>query len=165
MKLSSVRRTISAQTAFLARPHAGARQLAGLLVIVCAMLCTLISGGCSSAGYYPVQGKVLDQTGQPIAGLEGSQIVFTLVDGATSSVGEIGNDGSFTIFTDKPGDGAPPGEYQVHIARRYLDPEHPAPQVIDSKYEKPETSGLEATVEPKRNNFEFKVARNTKRSA
>ncbi len=99
----------------------------------------------------------MDPSGQPIPGLEGSQIVFTMVNGPTSSVGEIAVDGSFSMFTDKPGDGVPPGEYEVNIPRRYLDPEHPAPQAIDAKYEKPETSGLKATVEPKKNTFEFKV--------
>jgi len=161
MNLSSIRQTILRVTAFFKASRDVDRRLRGYVVL----LGFVVSGGCSSGGYYSVQGKIVDQAGQPVAGLEGSQIVFTLVDGATSSVGEIASDGSFTIFTDKPGDGAPPGKYQVHIARRYIDPEHPAPQVIDSKYEKPETSGLEATVEPKRNTFEFKVAKIAKRSA
>jgi hypothetical protein len=120
----------------------------------------IVYGGCSSSGNYPVRGKVVDPAGQPIPGLEGSQIQFT---GPTSSVGEIAADGSFTLFTEKPGDGVPPGEYQVNIPRRYLDPEHPAPQAIDAKYEKLETSGLKVTVEPKTNTFEFKVNPSAKR--
>src|SRR5438132_987871 len=80
----------------------------GWLTILPWLLWIALSGGCSSSGYYPVQGKVVDQAGQPIPGLGGSEIVFTLVDGPTSSIGEIGDDGSFTLFTDKPGDGAPP---------------------------------------------------------
>jgi hypothetical protein len=110
-------------------------------------------------GNYPVRGRVVDQQGQAIAGLEGSQIIFTQVDGLTSCVGEIGADGSFEMFTERPGDGVPPGKYQVHIPRRYLDPEHPAPQAVQGKYEKPDTSGLEATVEAKTNVFEFKVGK------
>jgi hypothetical protein len=126
----------------------------------CAVLAAaalIAATGCTSGGNYPVSGKVVDRQGQPIAGLEGSQIVFTLVDGMTSSVGEIKADGSFDVFTERPGDGAPPGQYQVHIPRRHIDPEHQAPQAIDEKYEKPETSGLQATVEAKTNSFEFKV--------
>jgi len=122
-----------------------------------AVACVIVYGGCSSFGNYPVRGKVVDPSGQPIPGLEGSQIGFTMVNGPTTSVGEIAADGSFTLFTEKPGDGVPPGEYQVNIPRRYLDPEHPAPQAIDAKYEKLETSGLNVTVEPKTNTFEFKV--------
>ena len=133
--------------------------------VAAGLLCVVVSGGCSSAGYYPVQGKVVDQAGQPVPGLEGSEIVFSLVNGSTSSIAPIADDGSFTLFTDKPGDGAPPGEYQVYIPRRRIDTERAAPQVIDSKYEKPETSGLQATVEKKRNTFEFKVAKLSKRGA
>jgi len=121
----------------------------------------LIASGCSTAGYYHVKGKVVDSQGQPIAELAGSQIIFSLINGTTSSEGEIQADGSFQLFTLKPGDGAPPGDYQVYIPRRYLDPEHAGPQVIDAKYEKPDTSGLHATVEKKTNTFEFKVERPT----
>jgi hypothetical protein len=113
--------------------------------------------GCSSGGNYPVTGKVLDPQGQPISGLEGSEIYFSQPEGLTSSVGLIAADGSFKMFTEKPGDGVPPGDYQVYIPRRNIDPERQAPQVIDSKYEKPETSGLQAKVEARKNNFEFKV--------
>lgn len=123
------------------------------------------AAGCSTAGYYPVRGRVVDPQGQPIPGLEASQIVFSMVDGPTSSVGEIAADGSFTMFTERPGDGVPPGKYYVHIPRRYLDPEHPAPLAIENKYERPDTSGLEATVEAKKNDFEFKVNTAGKRGA
>ena len=114
----------------------------------------LLLGGCNTSGYFPVSGRVTDPAGQPIAALAGSQIVF---NGATSSVGEIKEDGSFQLFTERPGDGVPPGDYEVCILRRYLDPERPAPQAIDSKYEKPETSGLKAKVEKKKNIFEFQI--------
>jgi hypothetical protein len=115
----------------------------------------MLLSGCSTSGQYPVSGRVTDLAGQPIAGLAGSQIVF---NGASSSVGEIKDDGSFQLFTERPGDGVPPGDYEVCILRRYLDPERSAPQAIDGKYEKPETSGLKAKVEKKKNVFEFQVA-------
>src|SRR6478736_4266188 len=102
MILSSVQQKLATFCGFFGRLRAGGYRMAPAFLV----LGTAISGGCSSSGYYSVQGKVVDQSGQPIAGLEGSQIVFTLVDGPTSSVGEIGSDGSFTIFTDRPGDGA-----------------------------------------------------------
>lgn len=108
---------------------------------------------------FPVTGKVVDQAGQPVEGLAGSEIVFSQVEGKSSSVGEIQADGSFKMFTDSPGDGVPPGDYKVYIPRRHLDPERQAPQSIETKVEKLETSNLEAKVEKKRNNFEFKVNR------
>ena len=121
--------------------------------------------GCSGSGNYPVRGKVVDTQGQPVPGLEGSQIVFTQVEGVSSSVADIAADGSFDAFTMRPGDGVPPGKYTVHIPRKMIDPERAAPQVIHGKYEKPETSGLEATVEEKKNELEFKVERASGRGA
>jgi hypothetical protein len=125
--------------------------------LLAAFLVLSVLAGCNSSGKYPVRGKVTDKQGQPIPGLEGSQIVF---EGAsTSSVGEIAADGSFTLFTDRPGDGVPPGEYQVYIPRRRIDPEREAPQAIGAKFETPQTSDLKATVEPKANHFDFQVDR------
>jgi hypothetical protein len=102
---------------------------------------------------------VVDTQGQQIEGLEGSQVVFSQPEGQSSSVGEIQADGSFEMFTLKPGDGVPPGEYDVQINRKYLDPERAAPAVIDEKYERFDSSGLKVKVEPKSNYFEFKVER------
>lgn len=108
---------------------------------------------------FPVTGKVVDQAGQPVEGLTGSEIVFSQIDGKNSSVGEIQADGSFKMFTNSPGDGVAPGDYKVYIPRRHIDPERQAPQSIETKVEKIETSNLEAKVEKKRNTFEFKVNR------
>src|SRR4029079_9580808 len=119
------------------------------------------NGGCSSTGLYYVSGKVTDETGQPIEGLAGSEIMF---EGASSSsVGEIQPDGTYRLYTNKPGDGVPPGDYKVYFPRRRIDSEREAPQSIETKFEKPETSGLEAKVEPKSNRFEFKVNRSGKK--
>jgi hypothetical protein len=120
-------------------------------------ICLTINGGCSSSGLYSVTGKVTDEAGQPIEGLTGSEVSFE--GGSSSSVGEIQADGSFTLFTNKPGDGVPPGDYKVYFPRRRIDTEREAPQSIDTKFEKMETSGLEVKVEPKNNHFEFKVKR------
>src|SRR5437870_5488050 len=62
----------------------------------------ILLGGCNTSGYYPVSGRVTDANSQPIPGLAGSPIVF---NGDTSSVGEIKDDGSFQLFTERPGDG------------------------------------------------------------
>ena len=115
--------------------------------------------GCGTKGYYPVSGRVVDAADQPIEGLEGCEVVFSSLDEKTSSIGEIKKDGKFQMFTERAGDGVSPGEYQVMITRKYLDPEHMTPQAIASKYEKFTTSGMTATVEPKSNHFDFKVER------
>ena len=131
-----------------------------LLLLV--LLCLTCNGGCSSSGLYSVTGKVTDQTGQPIEGLTGSEVSFE--GGSSSSVGEIKADGSFTLYTNKPGDGVPPGEYKVYFPRRRIDSEREAPQSIEGKFEKPETSGIEVKVEPKSNTFDFKLNRFGKKS-
>jgi hypothetical protein len=119
--------------------------------------CLTFNGGCSSSGLYSVTGKVTDEGGHPIDGLTGSEVMF--IGGNSSSVGEIKADGSFSMYTNKPGDGVPPGDYTVYFPRRRIDSEREAPQSIATKFEKPEASGLEAKVEKKSNRFEFKVAR------
>lgn len=131
--------------------------LASLAFAAVLGLCLFI--GCSTGGNFPVQGKVVDPSGQPIPGLEGSEIVLMQVDGISSSVAEIKADGRFDAYTVRPGDGVPPGNYTVHIPRRMIDPEHAAPQAIHAKYEKPETSGLELNVDKKLTGVELKVER------
>jgi hypothetical protein len=123
----------------------------------CFLAILLLAAGCNSSGLYPVSGRVVDQTGEPISGLEGTEIVFSSENGNNSSIGEIKADGSFTMFTSRPGDGVPPGEYSVYIPRRHIDVERKAPQTIDAKFEDIGSSPLKAKVEPQRNSFEFKV--------
>jgi hypothetical protein len=134
-----------------------------LVSLTLSVVCLTTNGGCSSGDMFPVTGKVVDQAGQPVEGLAGSQIMFSQIEGKSSSMGEIQADGSFSLFTDHPGDGVPPGDYKVYIPRRHIDPERQAPQSIDAKIEKIETSNLEAKVEKKRNTFEFKVNRSGKK--
>lgn len=132
---------------------------ARLVRLTLALVCITTYGGCNSGDRFPVQGKVVDQAGQPVEGLTGSEIVFSQIEGKSSSIGEIKADGSFSMFTDNPGDGVPPGDYKVYIPRRHIDPERQVPQSIDAKFEKIDSSSLAAKVEKKRNIFEFKVNR------
>src|SRR5436305_3689968 len=89
---------------------------------VLAVLASL--AGCGPAKYYPVTGKILDISGNPIDGLEGAQVEFESRELETSSVGQIQSDGGFRMYTEAPGDGVMPGTYRVLIARKYLDPEN-----------------------------------------
>ena len=115
--------------------------------------------GCNTSGLYSVTGVVVDESGNPIPGLADSNyVMFAQVpDGISSSTGEIRSDGSFALFTNKPGDGVPPGDYLVYLPRKHLDPERAAAQVIAGKFENIEQSGWTKTVEKKRNHFELKV--------
>ena len=124
-----------------------------------ALLLGLLLAGCNTSGLYPVTGVVVDDSGQPIAGIADSNyVMFAQVpDGLSSSMGDIRSDGSFTLFTNRPGDGVPPGDYHVYLPRKHLDPEHAAPQVIAGKFESIEHSGWTKTVEKKANHFELQV--------
>jgi len=119
----------------------------------------LLVAGCNSSGLYPVSGVVVDASGKPIPGLEKSNyVMFAQVpEGISSSMGEIQADGSFKLFTNRPGDGVAPGDYHVYLPRHHLDPERAMPQVIGGKFESIEQSGWTKTVEKKRNHFVLEV--------
>jgi hypothetical protein len=119
----------------------------------------LAAAGCNTSGLYPVSGTVVDASGNPIPGLDTSNyVMFAQVpEGTSSSMGEIQADGSFQLFTNKPGDGVPPGDYYVYLPRKYKDPEKAMPQVIAGKFESIDQSGWTKTVEKKRNHFVLEV--------
>lgn len=133
------------------------RLFAFILIFACL---SILIAGCNPSGLYPVSGKVVDESGNAIPGLEKSNyVMFAQVpDGLSSSMGEINADGSFTLFTNKPGDGVLPGDYFVYLPRKHIDPEKAMPQVIVGKFESLDHSGWTKTVEKKRNHFELKVA-------
>lgn len=55
---------------------------------------------------FAVKGKVLLADGKP---LKGGHIFFERSDGLSTSYGEIGADGEFSLRTGSEGEGAPPG--------------------------------------------------------
>lgn len=73
--------------------------------------------------------------------------------------GHLDQDGRFSLGTDSPGDGAPPGKYRVLVAARALsDIERSTmPPFIDPKFEKFATSGLELEVKPGKNELNITV--------
>lgn len=116
--------------------------------------------GCGGE-YRSVYGKVTVD-GKP---LETGRIRFHPVEGRPSS-GKIGNDGSYTLTTLNPGDGAKPGEYAVTIEALDVQTSGERPKsleeemagvgasnrtqikpLISLKYANRNASGLTATVE------------------
>jgi len=80
----------------------------------------LISGlfcasGCGGSPYHPVQGKVLYQ-GQPAAG---AMVIFhPVTDDSLKAMrpsGQVAEDGTFFLTSEKSGDGAAVGEYHVVV--------------------------------------------------
>jgi hypothetical protein len=114
--------------------------------------------GCGGRKTYPVEGKIVYKDGSPATGLAGGNVEFDSVEQPVSAQGTIQSDGSFSLGTDAPGDGAVPGKHRVVIALPLpLDQDKPPPPAIDSRYHTFETSGLEVTVEPKLNKVTLEV--------
>lgn len=78
--------------------------------------------------------------------------------GAKGASGAIGDDGSFSLQTLKPGDGALPGDYRVtvHVMQGYPH----GKSVVADVYTKPGTTPLKATVEASgENRYDFTIER------
>jgi hypothetical protein len=104
-------------------------------------------GGFSGCGrrLHPVQGQLVWPDGQPAKELAGSMVYFESTEHRTVSRSAVGPEGQFQLTTDKPEargpDGVPPGVHRVYV----IDGE---PSLLDPRFRKPETSGLEVTVPP-----------------
>jgi len=130
-------------------------------VFAFATVATLIVPGCGRSGpeMAAVFGKVT-YNGKPVP-MGTISFQPDAPDGRTA-VGEIDSDGSYQLQTENPGDGAQLGSYHVSISAvdaPVLDyiPAKPVPpkRLVPEKYEKPETSGLTATVKSGKNEIPF----------
>jgi hypothetical protein len=106
---------------------------------------------------YPVKGKVLLASGEPVSG---GIITFNpkTTLGAEAS-GEIGKDGSFQLTTFVKNDGALPGSYTVSINPYFKDGRQSAVPAtrIPPKFGAPETSNLTVEVEAKDNDLKIEL--------
>lgn len=125
-------------------------------------LSVLLLTGCSGSSYQPVTGEIVFADGQPVKGLAGGQIVFQQVNdqGATTGVsasGAIDADGKFALSTEKAGDGAAVGEYQIVITPPLPSGDEMLPKVIDEKYTKVGGSTKTYQVKAGPNHFQVSV--------
>ena len=114
---------------------------------------TLSLAGCGGAGTYPVEGQLQWSDGTPAKELEGASLTFELPEKNTNSTGIVQPDGSFTLMTAAPGDGALPGTYKVVISERRQSAggSQMAPMKSDSRYADREKTDLTAEVKPIKN--------------
>ena len=129
-----------------------------LRLLAAVLLCC--AAGCGQSRY-PVSGKVLFADGAP---LDAGTIMgeATLEGGKTVMVqGNIEKDGSFSLGTDKPGDGVPPGKYKLLVAPRAMSEveERSLPPFIDKKWERFDSSGLELDVTAPKSDFNITITR------
>ena len=135
--------------------HAGAGCLA---LPLAAML--LLAGCDSGRPVYPVHGRVVFEDGTPM--VDGTVEFESIEDERTrvNASGEIQPDGSFTLTTREPGDGAVEGKHRAIVVpplpvdtatgRAARSPIHP-------KYRSYETSGLVFEVSPGENHLTIEV--------
>ena len=116
--------------------------------------------GCDSSNLVIVTGKVTYKDKPVTSGT----ISFVSAD-KTSAYGDLQSDGTYTLKTDKPGDGATPGAYRVIVVamqdQANLLPEArsplPAP-TVPMKYTSLATTDLTANVEKgKKNVIDFNL--------
>jgi hypothetical protein len=106
---------------------------------------------------YRTSGKITFE-GKPLAG---ALVLFRKAEvdpKVPSPIGTTGEDGTFTLHTYEPDDGAPPGDYLVAVSIRppnrdggggLAKKKDEAPAIIvRGRYADPKTSGLKATVKP-----------------
>jgi len=113
---------------------------------------------------YPVRGKVVYSDGSPVLG---GAVMFEPVDNPlrVMAQGTIDNDtGTFTLTTYTDGDGAVTGRHRVLLRGRRSNPKSATVDPvtvgqIHPRFTSFETSGLEYTVESKRNEFVITVER------
>lgn len=147
--------------------------LASMLMCFCAAL--LPGCGPQYPDCYPVVGKVT-VNGKPLT--QGT-ITFYPSHGR-SALGKIASDGTYTLTTFNDGDGALPADHVVVIkATEVIGPASPrsfdeelaqarsesreqaaatVKWLVPQKYSRRETTPLKATVEQKRNQFDFEIS-------
>ena len=135
-------------------------RLARWSVTLLALAALTGAAGCGS-GRYPVAGRVTYEDGSPLP--EGSVVGETTDGGVTVMArGIVGSDGRFEWGTERPGDGAKPGNYKVIVVPRALgDAELAKGEVpaVDSKFTRYESSGLTFEVKPEKNELNIKVTK------
>jgi hypothetical protein len=126
---------------------------------VSAVFACLALSGCPSKGYLPVKGQLLWEDGRPLQELAGFEVTFSSQELKLSARGTISEDGTFTLGTDKAGDGAPPGTYVVTVTQPHRMPDRPEKRnpIVLLVYEDPDLSPLRATVSADNTDFTFKL--------
>jgi hypothetical protein len=129
------------------------RRLAMLVTLACLPGC----GG----GRYAVHGRVVYEDGSPLT--EGIVVGETTEGEArVMAQGSVRGDGTFSWGTVRPGDGAIPGKYRVVVLPRAVGEAEAAQgmvPVVDPKFSKPETSGIDFEVKPGQNDLNITVTK------
>ena len=92
-------------------------------------------------------------------------VTFKPIGTGPSAYGQVGPDGSYTLRTGRE-EGIPPGQYQVAVVANEPapmkqtasgGPPPPGKPITPAWYKRPETSGLQFTVEPGSNDINLEL--------
>ncbi|TWT29445.1 hypothetical protein Enr8_49610 [Blastopirellula retiformator] len=128
------------------------------LLLVGGISLVAVAAGCSN-GTYPVHGTIVFSDGTPAKELAGGAVELDSLEQPISARGSIDAEGKFVISTYEAEDGAVPGKHRVLIVSRQSTGDEVVGKVIESKYQRFETSGLELEVTPGTNTPTFTVER------
>jgi hypothetical protein len=126
------------------------------------LLTVAVIGGCGdnvstlpSVTTHPVKGKVLLPDGAPLS--EGVVTFVPVKETGRQAVGKLNSDGTFSLTTQKPDDGAAEGEYRVAIdsdlASGVVDNKGRKKAALPEKYRDDASSNLTATIKSGENNL------------
>jgi len=122
------------------------------VVLVSTLAVAAAAPGCGASG--PQMARVsgtVTYDGKPVP--QGTVTFIAKDANGRNATGAIQSDGSYTLQTEQPGDGAQVGQYDVTVAAidapvlDYVPTKPVTPKrLVPEKYEKPQSSGLTATV-------------------
>jgi hypothetical protein len=108
---------------------------------------------------YQVSGKVLYKDGSvpkaPVALVRFEPTQKSTAEIRKAATGEIGPDGSFTLYTRKPGDGVIPGEY--HVAFTLCKSAVDTTPMIPAKYAFANQSPYTITVDGNKTDLKYEI--------
>ena len=124
----------------------------------------LIAAAASVAGCgprtYTVQGQLVFEDDSPAKELAGYTIMFQSIEHQKGADGIIQADGTFTVGTNRDGDGAMLGKQRVAITPPTPEVDAPRPRsLILKKYGSFDTSELEVEIKAETNRVKIKVER------
>jgi hypothetical protein len=127
-------------------------------------LAAAMIAGCGGSGVQLRGTVTFSEDGLPV---NAGTVCF--VAGNSISRGDLQEDGTYRVGTNKPGDGIPPGTYTVYIINTEKTEEIPignegnfidrTVQTVHRKYTSPSTSGITVTVDRSTKTFDFQVER------
>ena len=124
--------------------------------LFCALILTCLAiAGCGGQGFVQAGGKITFDDGSPVTG---GAVAFQT--NAFMADGRINSDGTFTLSSLKPGDGLPPGTYQVTVGWSETEDSGKIVYFVDPLFSDPKTTTLTAEVgKGGKNQFEFVVTK------